>query len=88
MTRLRLPPWLVLLLPAIIILAAVVLVPLVLSFYSSFTAYQLTRPETLWKWIGTFNYRKAAGDANFWWAFGRTVLLLTIDAPGSASPEP
>ncbi|WP_149141873.1 carbohydrate ABC transporter permease [Gemmobacter caeruleus] len=78
MTRLRLPPWLVLLLPAIIILAAVVLVPLVLSFYSSFTAYQLTRPETLWKWIGTFNYRKAAGDANFWWAFGRTVLLLTI----------
>ncbi len=76
--RLRLPPWLVLLLPAIIILAAVVLVPLVLSFYSSFTAYQLTRPETLWKWIGTFNYQKAAGDPNFWWAFGRTVVLLTI----------
>ena len=76
--RLKLPPWLVLLLPAIIILAAVVLVPLVLSFYSSFTAYQLTRPETLWKWIGTFNYQKAAGDPNFWWAFGRTVVLLTI----------
>ncbi|RID91097.1 sugar ABC transporter permease [Gemmobacter lutimaris] len=78
MSRLKLPPWLVLLLPAIIILMAVVLVPLVLSFYSSFTAYQLTRPDSLTKWIGTFNYRKAAGDANFWWAFGRTVLLLTI----------
>jgi multiple sugar transport system permease protein len=76
--RLKLPPWLVLLLPALIILSAVVLVPLVLSFYSSFTAYQLTRPETLWKWIGTFNYQKAAGDPNFWWAFGRTVVLLTI----------
>lgn len=78
MSRLKLPPWLVLLLPAIIILMAVVLVPLVLSFYSSFTAYQLTRPDSLTKWVGTFNYRKAAGDANFWWAFGRTVLLLTI----------
>lgn len=78
MTRAKLPPWLVLLMPAVIILAAVVLIPLLLSLYSSFTAYQLTRPETLYRWIGTFNYVKAASDPNFWWAFGRTVLLLTI----------
>ncbi len=78
MSRLKLPPWFVLLLPAIIILAAVVLIPLLLSFYSSFTSYRLTRPDTLYNWIGTFNYEKAAKSANFWAAFGRTVLLLTI----------
>lgn len=78
MKRLNLPPWLVLLLPAIIILAAVVMVPLVLSLYSSFTPYKLTRPDTLWRWIGTFNYEKAIGDGKFWAAFGRTVLFLTI----------
>lgn len=75
---LRLPPWLALLLPAMIILLAVVLVPLLFSLYSSFTPYRLTRPETLFKWIGEYNYMKVARDANFWWAFGRTVLLLTI----------
>ncbi len=78
MSRFRLPAWFVLLLPAIIVLAAVVLIPLLLSLYSSFTSYRLTRPDTLYNWIGTFNYEKAAGDANFWTAFGRTVLLLTI----------
>lgn len=75
---LRLPTWFVLLLPAIIILLAVVLIPLVFSLYSSFTPYKLTRPETLYKWIGEYNYLKIARDANFWVAFGRTVLLLTI----------
>ena len=78
MYRMRLPPWLVLLMPAFVILLAVVTIPLVLSFYSSFTAFQLTRPETITRWIGTFNYEKAIGDANFWSAFGRTVLLLTV----------
>ncbi len=74
----KFPPWLALLMPAIVLLAAVVLVPLVLSFYSSFTSYKLTKPDTLYNWIGTFNYQKAAGDIYFWTAFGRTVLLLTV----------
>ncbi|WP_207102595.1 carbohydrate ABC transporter permease [Paracoccus shandongensis] len=78
MTRVKLPPWLVLLLPAFIIIAAVVLVPLLLSLYSSFTPYHLTRPDTLWKVNFPFNYQKALTDANFWAAFGRTVLLLTV----------
>ncbi|WP_417724257.1 carbohydrate ABC transporter permease [Salipiger sp.] len=78
MKRVKLPSWLVLLLPAIVILAAVVLIPLLLSLYSSFTAYRLTKPDSLYRWVGTFNYEKAVGDAKFWAAFGRTVLLLTI----------
>ncbi len=78
MSTAKLPPWLVLLLPAFVIILAVVAVPLILSLYSSFTPYHLTRPDTLWKWTGSFNYVKAATDANFWKAFGRTVVLLTI----------
>lgn len=78
MTRRRLPEWFVLLLPAIIVIAAVVLIPLIFSLYSSFTPYKLTRPSTLWKWIGTYNYEKILTDAKFWAAFGRTVLFLTI----------
>lgn len=78
MFRFRLPTWFVLLLPAIIVLTAVVLIPLLLSLYSTFTPYRLTRPETLYKWIGTFNYEKAIESVHFWSAFGRTILLLTI----------
>lgn len=78
MKRLKLPPWLVLLLPAIVILSAVVLIPLVFSLYSSFTSYRLTRPDSIFNWVGLFNYEKAVTDVKFWAAFGRTVLLLAV----------
>jgi multiple sugar transport system permease protein len=74
----RPPEWLVLLMPAIIVIAAVVLIPLIFSLYSSFTPYKLTRPDTLWKWVGTYNYEKILSDAKFWAAFGRTVFFLTV----------
>lgn len=78
MTRAKIPQWLVLLSPALIIILAVVLVPLLFSLYSSFTPYHLTRPDTLWKINFPYNYEKALTDANFWKAFGRTVLFLTL----------
>ncbi|TIS76800.1 MAG: sugar ABC transporter permease, partial [Mesorhizobium sp.] len=78
MTAKRLSAPTLLLLPAVLVLAAVVVVPLCLSFYSSFTPFRLTRPETFFTFIGLRNYRNILSDANFWWAFGRTVLLLTI----------
>jgi len=74
----KLPPWLLLLMPALIILVAVVLIPLLFSLYSSFTSYRLTRPDTIFNWIGTFNYEKAMKSSVFWAAFGRTVLFLAI----------
>jgi multiple sugar transport system permease protein len=67
-----------LLLPAMIVLAAVVVVPLLLSLYSSFTPFRLTRPETFFVFIGIRNYLAILSNTDFWWAFGRTVLLLTI----------
>lgn len=78
MFRRRLPEWFVLLLPAIIVIAAVVLIPLLFSLYSSFTPYRLTRPSSLWRWVGFANYERILTDAKFWAAFGRTVLFLTI----------
>jgi multiple sugar transport system permease protein len=71
-------PQTLLLLPAIIVLAAVVVVPLLLSLYSSFTPFRLTRPDTIYTFIGFRNYSRLLGDWDFWVAFGRTVLLLTF----------
>ena len=78
MRSLRVSTPLLLLLPAIVVLIVVIAAPLVLSFWSSFTPFKLTRPETLWTFIGLRNYTNAFSDPVFWQAFGRTVLLLTI----------
>lgn len=67
-----------LLAPALITMAFVVLVPLVFSLYTSFTGYRLVRPETLYSFVGWRNYVRALTDFDFWVAFGRTILFLTI----------
>ena len=67
-----------LLLPAFVVLAAVIVLPLIFSFYSSFTPFRLTKPETLWVFAGLRNYATVLGNPEFWVAFGRTVLLLTV----------
>ncbi|MBN9252903.1 MAG: sugar ABC transporter permease [Mesorhizobium sp. 61-13] len=74
----RLSAPVLLLLPAFIVLAAVVLVPLLLSLYSSFTPFRLTRPATFFTFIWFDNYISIFASRDFWWAFGRTVLLLTV----------
>ncbi len=78
MKSLRLGTPFLLLLPAIVVLLATVALPLALSFYSSLTPFKLTRPETLWVFVGARNYVNAFTDPVFWAAFGRTVLLLTV----------
>lgn len=67
-----------LLLPAILTLLFVVLLPLLFSLYTSFTGYRLIRPESLWQWVGLRNYRRIFADGDFWVAFGRTIMFLTI----------
>lgn len=67
-----------LLLPAVLVLAAVVLVPLLLSLYSSFTPFRLTKPESFFVFVGLRNYAQILASTDFWWAFGRTVVLLTV----------
>ncbi|MDE1949970.1 MAG: sugar ABC transporter permease [Burkholderiales bacterium] len=67
-----------LLLPALVIVCAVVLVPLLFSLYSSFTPYQLTKPASLWRFIGWTNYARLVQDPDFWSAFVRTIVFLTV----------
>lgn len=74
----RLSAPVLLLFPAFLVLAAVVVVPLALSFYSSFTPFRLTKPESLYVFIGLRNYMTVISSWDFWVAFGRTVLFLTI----------
>ncbi|KAA0701106.1 sugar ABC transporter permease [Neorhizobium sp. P12A] len=74
----KISPPVLLLLPAFIVLAAVVIFPLLLSLYSSFTPFRLTRPNTLFVFIGLRNYTRILTDPVFLAAFVRTVILLTI----------
>jgi len=67
-----------LLLPAILVILAVVLVPLLVSFYTSFTGYNLTKPATLFQLVGFRNYERILTSPDFWWAFARTVGFITI----------
>ena len=70
-------PW-VLLSPTLIILTCVVLLPLLISLWTSFTPFKLTKPDTLYRFVGFRNYERLIGDIDFWVAFGRTVLFLAI----------
>jgi multiple sugar transport system permease protein len=76
--RRRIPLPIKLLMPAFLAVGIVVILPLLFSFYTSFTAYRLTDPDTLWHWIGWRNYERAFSNGDFWAAFGRTILFLTI----------
>lgn len=67
-----------LLLPSILVILAVVLVPLLVSFWTSFTAYNLTKPATLFQFVGLRNYQRLMVNPEFWWAFGRTLVFVTI----------
>jgi multiple sugar transport system permease protein len=67
-----------LLLPALVVILSVVLVPLLVSLWSSLTPYVLTRPATLYQFVGLRNYQRLWGNSDFWWAFGRTLLFVTV----------
>lgn len=67
-----------LLLPAIGVMLFVVALPLAFSLYTSLTGYRLTRPETIWNFVWFRNYERLFGNRDFWVAFGRTILFLTI----------
>ena len=64
--------------PAVMIILMVVLLPLIFSFYTSFSNYRLINPDSLWQWIGLRNYERVLGDWDFWVAFGRTILFLAV----------
>jgi multiple sugar transport system permease protein len=73
----RATPYL-LVLPSVLIVLFVVAVPLVVSLWSSFTPYMLTRPATLFTFVGLRNYQRLFSNADFWTALIRTIVFLTV----------
>lgn len=61
------------LIPGIVASLAVIIVPLVMTVYTSLTKWNGVGDQ---KWIGFDNYTRLFQDANFWASFGHIVLLI------------
>ena len=68
----------ILILPSILAIGFVIIIPLIFSFYTSFTSYKLTRPDSLYNFVGLRNYERLIDNVKFWKAFGRTIIFLAI----------
>ncbi|GAA2898691.1 ABC transporter permease [Actinoplanes cyaneus] len=61
------------LIPGLLASTAVIIVPLVMTVYISFTKWTgIGSP----KWVGFDNYTRLFADANFWASFGHIILLI------------
>ena len=66
-----------LLLPGILVILFVVAFPMLYSLYLSFTNYNLVSAQNF-HFVGLENYIALFKDANFWNAFGRTILFMAL----------
>jgi multiple sugar transport system permease protein len=66
------------LVPWLIGLIGLVLLPVVLVIYWSFTNYNLLQAPT---WVGLANYFSLAHDGNFWLAIRNTIYITVIGVP-------
>ncbi len=67
-----------LIIPSMLAIGFVIIIPLIFSFYTSFTSYKLTRPDSLFNFVGFRNYERLIDNTKFWYAFGRTILFLAV----------
>src|ERR1044071_1913827 len=75
--RSRRPGYLAFLIPGLILSTAVVVVPLAMTFATSFTRWQGVGTPS---WIGLDNYVQLAGDPSFWASFLHIALLIVAMA--------
>lgn len=66
--------------PAVILLIAFLVVPMIYTVYFSGFKYQIMRPDAM-KFIGFENYQKLFSDKNFWLALKNTVYFTVIVVP-------
>jgi multiple sugar transport system permease protein len=64
--------------PALVVLAAFTLYPMVQAAYLSLTNYNLIRAA---QWVGLDNYVELFRDPSFWNAFGNTILYAVVVTP-------
>ena len=66
--------------PAVILLIAFLVVPMIYTVYYSGFKYQIMRPDAI-KMIGIENYQKLFQDKNFWMALKNTVYFTVVVVP-------
>ena len=66
--------------PAVILLIALLVVPMIYTVYFSGFKYQIMRPDAI-KFIGLENYQKLFSDKNFWIALKNTVSFTVLVVP-------
>lgn len=66
--------------PAIILLVAFLIVPIIGTIYYSFFTYQVMRPDNI-IFNGFKNYQKLFSDKNFWTALKNTVYFTVLVVP-------
>ncbi len=59
--------------PTLLLLIAMNVFPLLWSLYLSFTDYNALDPTAVPRWVGTANYGRVLGDAEFWGYFVQTA---------------
>jgi multiple sugar transport system permease protein len=64
--------------PALVVLAAFTLYPMLQAAYLSLTNYNLIRAA---EWVGLDNYVELFRDPSFWNAFGNTILYAVVVTP-------
>lgn len=63
-------------LPALIVVASVVLIPTLYTLYLGLTKYNLVSPPP--EWVGLDNFIRMLNSGVFWKVLGRTILLLLV----------
>ncbi len=74
---------LVLVSPALVVLAVVAVYPILQSFYTSLFDVNLTRPDRT-SFVGFGNYTRMLGDERFWIAVRHTTLYTIVSVIGTA----
>src|SRR4051794_41594850 len=69
------------LIPGVVASLAIIVVPLVMTVYTSFTKWNGVGDQ---KWIGFDNYTRLFHDELFWQSFGHIILLILAMAVGPA----
>jgi ABC-type sugar transport system permease subunit len=73
----------VLLLPAFLLLALIVVYPIGRLFYNSFFDLRLSSSVDAAQFVGLQNYADVFHDGEFWMALRNTVLVVVITVPGA-----
>ena len=66
--------------PAVVLLAAFLIVPIILTIYYSFFTYQVMRPDRI-IFSSVKNYQKLFADRNFWQALRNMVYFTVLVVP-------